>query len=257
MQHKTILWFALVSSGLLSFGNTARCVDLPPFDTPTKLQLSGSWSNVTIKLVLPGSSNPPVKCTVEEIPAQRAVFKVIPRPPSPYWNEFSIIAVHEPHSGKNCLIAADHTFYALDKSGMTGYTVFTSGIYWLPSYLEVADAESNMPVAIAKFVKEFDGRKLNDGLLEERRVRLGFQKVSPLFYGLEKPVGGAKRVDMKIEAFEITDGVLRVDLRNPFTKAPASFWIEPQQRKIIKSVVDGQEMNVNTRNQPWADPLVQ
>ncbi len=256
MQHKIILWFALALGGsLFGCGDTARGADLPPFNTPTKLQLSGTWSNVTIKLVLPGSSNPPVKCSVAEIPAQRAVYKVIPKPPLPYWGEFSILAAHNPHSKKNCLIAADHAFYALGKSGLTGYTVFTPGVYWSHSYLELPDSEGDLAAAIAKFEKEFDGRKLNDGLLQERHDRLGFQRVSPIFYFLETPIGGAKRVVMKVEAFEISDDILRLDLRNPATKAPATYWIDPQQRKVIKSVVDGVEMNVDTPGQPWADPL--
>jgi hypothetical protein len=187
--------------------------------------------------------------------AKAVVYKVIPSPPQPYWDQFSVLAVHDPYSKKYCLIAAGHTFYALGKSHMTGYTVFTPGIYWSPSYLEMPETEGDLAVAIAKFEKEFDGRKLNDDLLQERRDRVGFQKASPIFYFLAKPVGGADRVVMKVDGYEIMDDIVRVDLRNPSTRAPASYWVDPRQRKVIKSVVDGQEMNVDTPNQPWADPL--
>ena len=255
MKHKIILCFALVLGGaLFGCGTSARGIDSMPTNVPTKLQLSGVWSNVTVKLVMPGSSNPPVKSTVEEIPGKWAVYKVIPRPQPPYWNEFSILAIHNPHTKMNCIMAANHTFYTSGKSGMTGYTFYTAGIYWLPSYLEMPEADGDLEAAIAKFEKEFDGRKLNDGVRQEMHGNIGFQKASPLFYFLETPIGGANRVKMKLEAFEITDDIVRLDVRNPATQKPATYWINPEQKKVIKSVVDGHEMDLNT-GQPWADPL--
>lgn len=256
MNHKIILCCALVLGGVgLAGAQLVRNLAPMPTNVPTKLQLSGVWSNVTIKLVVPGSTNPPVKCVVEEIQGKRAVYKVIPKPEPPYWSEFAILAVHDPHREMTCILAADQTFYISDKSRITGFTFYTPGIYWQPSYLvEIAETNGNLEGAIARFEKACDGRMLNDCLRQERRDNVGLQKASPLFYFLETPIGGAKRVKMKLEAFEVTDDILRLDVRNPATQKPATYWINPAQKKVVKSVVDGQEMDLNT-GQPWADPL--
>jgi hypothetical protein len=242
MKQKIILWFALFLGGNLAFCG------------PSRLQLSGIWSNVTVKLIVPGSSNPAVKCTIEEIPGKWAVYEVIPKPPLPYWSKFSILAVYNPRTKMNSIMDANHTFYTFSKAGMMGYTVHAGGVRWSPSYLEMPEADGNLAAAIAKFEKEFDGQKLNNGLLEQKTNHVGFQRASPLFYALEAPVGGAKPAEMKIEALEITDDILRVDVRNAATHKPASYWIDPAQKKIIKSVVDGHRMNLDT-GEPWAEPM--
>jgi hypothetical protein len=43
-------------------------------------------------------------------------------------------------------------------------------------------------------------------------------------------------------------------LHNPSTMKPAKFWIDLKAKKITKSVVNGQEMNLNT-GMPYAIPL--
>ena len=229
---------------------------LPPWPTnvPSKLQLNGTWSNVMVKLVMPGSSNPPVKCTVEEILGKQAVYEVVPKPLRPYRNEFVVLAIHNPHTKEDCIISANHTFYVSGKSGLTGYTVTSRGALWLPSYLEMPDANGNLDAAIAKFEKEFDGQKLNNDLLPERRKGASFQRASPQYYYLEKPEAGARAAEMKIEAYEITDEILHVDVRNLATLKPASYWLDLNQRRVVKSIVDGHRMNVAS-GAPWAEPM--
>ena len=49
----------------------------------------------------------------------------------------------------------------------------------------------------------------------------------------------------ELTAVDLTDDILRVDLRNRWpTPVPASIWIDLKSRSVIKSVVDGQEMDL-------------
>jgi hypothetical protein len=253
MKHKILFCLALILGAALVGGASPLRPELPAFNIPTKLELAGSWSNVTVKLIVPGTSNPPVKCRVEEVPARIAVYTVVPPPPSPYWNQFSVLAVHDPHTKRNCLLRANPAYCLSDPAGMVGYVFLKQGIHWIPPYLEISDAEGDLDAAIARFEKEFDGRKLNDALLVEHHTSVDLQKASPLFYFQEKPVGGAAAVALTVEGFEITDNIIRLDARNPVTKVPASYWIDLKLKTVVKSTVGGHRM-IFVANQPWADP---
>jgi hypothetical protein len=255
VSHKVRLRFQALALGLLFLCYRADSRELPPFPADTKLRIVGSWSDLTVAFLLPGSTNGPVKSEHRAVSAKRAIYELVPKPPSPYRDQFPVLVLDDRLNNKACVIAADHTFYTRDDNGLTGYTFFTPGIYWSHSYVEVAGGQDGVSRAIAKFEKEVDGQKLNQVLLEERKTSIGLQKASPLFYFLEKPIGGSKRVQLTLEDYDINDGILRLQVRNPATQEPAIYWVSPQKHKVIRSVVNGQEMNVDTMGQPWADPL--
>lgn len=258
MRRKIVFSLVLV---LFAVGDLAcGMVSLPPIgpmptNPPTKLRRMTPWTNETIKLVVPGSSNPPVKCIIEDMPAQWAAYEVAPHPVAPYLHEFVILAFHDPHRKMNCIVPQGKTFYVSGKSGLTGYSAARGrGISWMHSYLELPDGQGDLNAAIKKFENTFDGAKLNNHLLASMHNGVGFQKVSPLFYDLVAPVGGTNFAEMKVEGFDVMDGIIHVDVRNMATHTLGRYWIDPGKKKIIQSIVGGHHMSLDSGS-PWADPV--
>jgi hypothetical protein len=110
-------------------------------------------------------------------------------------------------------------------------------------------------IAIARFDTEFDGEKLwqieRAALLTNR---IGFAPAVTVYYFSDAPSPGGGLPIPTTEAVELVDDLLRINLRNPVTQKTASIWVDLKNKKITKSVVDGQEMDLTT-GKPYATPL--
>jgi len=69
-----------------------------------------------------------------------------------------------------------------------------------------------------------------------------FRDAFPRFYFSS---GTGSTAGIQVEAIELTDGILRLDLRNSFTKVPAIVWIDLNSKKVTKAIVDGKEMDLS------------
>jgi hypothetical protein len=56
-----------------------------------------------------------------------------------------------------------------------------------------------------------------------------------------------------VESIDATNGVLKLTIKSPLTKVMALIFIDLNANKVIKSVVDGQEMDLNA-GKPFAVP---
>jgi hypothetical protein len=164
------------------------------------------------------------------------------------------MAMRETNSGKNCIIDAGHTFYVNLHGQLTGFSVNPMQIYWTSSYLELPDSDGNLDSAIAQFETHFDAHKLNKEMVKRSVNGISLRAVCPAYYFSDAHAPGGLALIPIVEAIDITDGVLRLDIRNPKTKVPASFWINLGEHKVIKSVVDNQEMDLTTGGR-YAIPL--
>ena len=61
-------------------------------------------------------------------------------------------------------------------------------------------------------------------------------------------------VQPEVVSVDFAGGFLRFDIRNPRTQANASIWVDLGNRRIVKSIVAGQEMDV-TPGRPFAVPM--
>ena len=61
-------------------------------------------------------------------------------------------------------------------------------------------------------------------------------------------------VNAVVDSVDVTDDLMRLEIHNPKTMKPATFWIDLKARKITKSVVVGQEMEL-TPGASFAVPL--
>jgi hypothetical protein len=266
MKPKLLLCLALVlSAGVFGCSRVARAEETnAPASTntaqsywPVKPIIIRPWTDTTITLVVPGSSGPPAtKCVTETVTVRRAIYQVVPKPdPGSFVPEaFSILEFDDPSTKKRCFIDGEHSFFVSDPSGMKGFTVGPGVLNWTSSYLEVPDTNSSS-AAIAQFEREFNTDKLSQEL--RKRIspnRIVLRQAVPQFYFSDGPAPGGALVIPLVEAIDLTDGILRLDIRNPNTQKSGSIWIDLTAKRTRRSIVDGQEMDLNT-GKPFALPL--
>lgn len=222
-----------------------------------KLEISEPWKEVTVKLVVPGSSDPhAIKSKTEEINVKRAVYNI--EPPILGIREYSILLIDDPYIKKKVFIDSEDDFYVSDSLGIKGFFLAPGGVLVSSGSLVELPSTIHDDEAIAQFEKNFDEEKVK--LAWEKRAtvnRIGICTAVSQWYFSASQAPGNALVGAKIEAFDLTDGILRLDIRNPVTKIPASIWINLKLKRVIKSIVNGQEMDLSAigTSQPYALPV--
>jgi hypothetical protein len=228
-----------------------------------KLTMISPWTDVTTKLLVPGTAGPPArKCQVVEVPAKMAVFSVRPHPNSTWTMKIPVMAVVDPNTQMTNVILwdakASDMFYVSDKSGMKSYLAFST-LSWVDCFLQIPTAKGNMVEAIAQFEAAFDDQKLVDASMQQTQKdhRIDLRPASTKFYFSDAPAPGGEYASLIIESVDVTDGAMRLSLRNSSTKVPATYWIDLKARKVLKSEVNGQQMDISRTDRPWAVPMPQ
>jgi hypothetical protein len=251
------IWVALLIT--LSSAISPGTIE-PPNIEPMKIKIVKPWKEENIFLVRPGSSSqrPPVSSKTQQLSALRAVFEFVPkRDPAKNITQFSILIVSDPFTKQKVFIEGEHSFYISKNSGLTGITVGPGVLVWSESYFKVPESE-NTNTAIEKFQRTFDSRKLDESWEKRATVnRAGFSQALPRYYCSDAPVAGTGIVAPKVEGIDVTDNILRLEIQNPVRNIPATIWIDLQERKPIKSIVDGKEMDLSAvgTNRTYAVPL--
>jgi hypothetical protein len=199
MKPKLLLCLALVlSGGLFTYFNIARSADGATTNEPNEMKNIKSWKEVTVKLLVPGSSNPPLKCRIEQVQAK-------------YWDLpdaiLGPVAVFDPNTQRTYFILGGQDYYISDKSGMIGCDRFAGGLQCETSCFEAA---GGLDKAIGEFSSKFDATRFNgdnefkDG--DKYRFGVNLQSAAPdCFFGYSLPFPGTSHT------IEMTDGILHVD----------------------------------------------
>jgi hypothetical protein len=242
----------------------------PSVPGATALSLSQPWRDVTIKLLIPGSSGPPfVKSIIVEVPAKIATYN----------RSFFVLALDDPFTGETFVVNGYENlhlndfipgrnspvrdalgrkwprvdyFYFSSNSGPVLCYVGPGELSFGKTYDALPTAPGSVATAIARFESEYDADKLQAPLSEFNRISLMPVATQYFFSDVSAPGGG--QPFPKIESLDLTDGILRLGIQNPETKGRATFWIDLKARKVIESVVDGQQMDLTT-GKPYAVPL--
>jgi Sel1 repeat len=265
MKPKLILCLALVlSGGFLGCSDIASRADKTAANTQVKIKFNSSLSNVTITLVVAGSSGEDgTKSKTEQIKCKLVEGEFVPHlnsgaAPHEY---FSMLEVHDSYAKKFYFIDAAHDFYISDNSGMKGYTFGSGFLIWSANYFEYPDSDYDAKTAIAQFENDFersfDYKRLNQEWEKRATNVIGFNNAFPKGYVLDDPSPHIKGVG-------VMDGVMQLDVMNPMldangkagTEILANIWIDLKSKKAIKSLVDGEEMNLShTNDEAFAVPL--
>jgi len=222
---------------------------------PMKLEIVESWKSNSVRLAPGGQARTLSK--TEEIPAKRAIYEIAPNPIKGR-AQYSMVLIHDSRGKKQAVLDGDHSFYISTPTGIKGYTLLPGGdLIWSGSYLELPDSQ-NGDTVIAQFEKSFDSQRLIHEWEQRLSVnRLALRQVVPQFFFSDGPYFGSGLVDPQVESVDVTNGILRLSIKNPRTLKVADIAIDLNAKQVVKSVVDGAEMDVSTvkTNKPFAQPL--
>jgi hypothetical protein len=225
------------------------CTQVNSQNTPTsnsmKINLITSPSNITAKLIIPGATGlSAAKSKMMNVPAQEIKYEAQDGP------GFTLIAVQDPLTRTNYIVPSSD-FYVSDDSGMTAFHLSFGSLMWRRSYFEMPDSAGDLNATVAQFVTAFD-----DGKLKALQKNFSFVKLlnaaTPAFFTANS-AGGSQPATGTISDIELSDGILRLDLLSPGGKFKGTFWINLKAQKIVKSTIDGTEMNLS--DSEFAVPL--
>ncbi len=233
---KILLNLALVLPGVLSGCATT--------DAPAKLQTTKPWEETTIKLIVPGSSGPTRTTSKSENLNAKSV---------QYGSRFPLAAVFDPHTRTSYIVSGGQTFYISDSSGMIACFLFGGKLGCRKDYFKMSKSGGNLDLLISRFISEFDEQKLASQ--EDKNLfGVSLSVAAPFGFFTAQSLGGSQPGTPSIKAIDLTDGLLRLDLVSEGGKFAGSFWIDLKARKVIKSIIDGQEMDLHT-DKTWPVPV--
>ena len=180
-----------------------------------------AWDETTVDLLVPGTGGK--TSTVERIRAGAITFRTSPPP-----DAFSAVVVPDPHTGKTAVLPGGR-FFISDASGMTAVWPVLGLLKLQRSLLEVSTTANAHETAIAAFVGRFTEKEVAEEKKRYSIVRLG--ESAPGFFLI-----GSQLVDADLLAFELVDGVLRLDLRSQ-NRRTGSFWVDLSSLRVVRTQV--------------------
>jgi hypothetical protein len=137
---------------------------------------------------------------------------------------------------------------------MLQFTLFPGEIMCENSCIDIADSDGGMDAAMSQFVADIESHKLNEKSFNHLTKRINLATVTPMYFFSDGPYPGGAAVFPLVESIDAADGVLKLTIKNPTTNKSAQIFIDLKVKKVIKSIVDGQEMDLNA-GKPFAVPL--
>jgi len=247
--------YAAVSA--LTDSKNTQTTDSKPDVNPMKLTLTTPWANTTVKLVVPGTAGPPLKkSTTVEVPAKSATYSS--NFGQPRQMSLNILAITDPYTKRICIVAGPGPgfektyFYVSSSSGVLAYFVGPWLLIQSTSYVSMA-AGGSVDAAIAQFEANFDGQKMKDLMVDAALNKKISLPTGGYFFTQEMPgppgPGGAGG-KIAVEAVDITDDSMFLDLRNMSAKLSATYSIDLKAKKVTRLVEDGQEMDLSAKPLP-------
>jgi hypothetical protein len=227
---------------------------------PMKLSITKSWSDATVQLLVAGTSKSPVK-NGESIltPAKAATYSVTSSGSTKVARSLLVSVFTDPYTKRTYIVRGaspglKNIYYVSSSSGVLAYEVGPGVLIWQDSYVSIAGG-GGQDIAIAQFEAQFDGKQLDDILINAgKNNRIPLQNTTPLFFFSDGPAPGGGLVIPVVDSVDLTDDIMHLVLHNPKTTKSATFWIDLKAKKVVRSVVDGQEMDLTT-GKSFAVPL--
>lgn len=180
------------------------------------------WDETTVDLLVPGTGGK--TSTVERIRARIITFGSSIPP-----GVFSTMVVADPHTGKTAVLPGGR-FFISDASGMTSVWLAFGLLNLKRSLMELPTTTTTHEAAILAFVGRFSEKQVAEETHRYSTVRIG-ESAPPGFFEI-----GSQLVPADLQAFGLTDGVLRLDLRSQ-KGMTGSFWIELSSLRVVRTQV--------------------
>jgi hypothetical protein len=192
------------------------------------------WEDVRVDLIVPGSAGQAGK-------TQKISAKVVSFQPPGAGSSFYLALIDDPNTQETYIIRGVQTFYVSDKVGLTGYFIRPGGVRWDRSYVRVPT--SNASNAVQQFVTTFNTDKLAEAVGPARESRISLGSAAPSWF-FQNGRGSSQPAELDVASVEVVDQLMRLELRNVTSKMAATIWIDRREHKLVRSVVDGREMDI-------------
>jgi hypothetical protein len=199
------------------------------------VRTSTAWDETTVDLLVPATSGK--TSTIERTRARAITFRSSIPP-----GTFSVLVVPDRHTGKTSVfpgvtsvlpgatsVLPGGRFFISDAPGMTAVWLTLDLLNIKRSPLEVPTVANGYESAIAALVGRFTEKQVAEEQDRYSLVRLG--ESAPGFFS-----NGSLPVWADLKAFELADGVLRLDLRSQNGQT-GSFWVELTSLRVVKTQV--------------------
>ncbi len=202
---------------------------------------------LSFKLAVSGSTNSPVrKSETLEVSAQEVTYKTQGTPMKSY----VFYAMRNPVALTNVIVPpAD--FYIAASSDMIAVSSLFGSISLSKSYSAVPESTGDIKKTIGQFSDLLDDKTIESKTNNKASVSL--KAAANYEFFTANSAGGSQLASATISGFDVTDDVLRLDLLSPGGKFKGSFWIDLKASKVLRSMIDGQEMDI-TGNKGFAVP---
>jgi hypothetical protein len=264
MKPKIILCLALVlSSGLVGYSNIAHADET---NSSTLTNAAQSYVTATVKTNWMDAKVNLYRAIggAVQLDAKREVVTIRY---GPYTYDLDVLAFVNPETGNAWvgLSANEQIFYLESESGIIGgkvhFTAMALGaarsdeldvingsmaygdLYWDRSLVPNAKRGEDVDAVIEQFNKNNDLKSVATAMHRERTtvIENSLQRVetglNPWFFLDERH--GSQFAETTIEAIDVSDGKLRLDLKNPTGSHKASVWIDLKTWQVVKVVQDG------------------
>lgn len=221
----------------------AGCVG-KQINNPSKLNAMESNDNnsskpVVVKLITLGSARADIKkSTIENVTARLVAFRS-------RRDNYLMLRIQNPYTGKINFFPDGCDFLIADSGVITWVRLDLGGSLSLAkSFFTTSDAEEE--TSIAQFRAKVGG-DTSDWLLQynvDMVSLIDLSHAAPFVFFTAGSLGGSQPGQAKITGIETIDKTLRLDLLSDGDVFNGTFWIDIENKKVVKSIVDGQEMEI-------------
>jgi hypothetical protein len=193
-----------------------------------------SWQDFSADLIIPGTAHAPTR--IEKITGKVAWYQTSAAP-----TDIFLGVISDPHTHFTYFTRAG-VFYISDKSEMLACIFGPSSLGWGKSYFKIPTPPDKEQGAIQRFAAEMDEEKLLQA--DSKFTHISLVNGAPFEFFTANSAGGSQSAAPTITAAELTDGMLQLDLTSSGGVYHGHFWIDLNAQKLIRSVVDGKEMDI-------------
>jgi len=166
-----------------------------------------------------------------------------------------IAVLGNPYLNKTGVFIDAGDLYYCDNSEMVQFEILPGGsMRWRTNCVELNVFEKNSNAAISQFQMKIQKKEIKEDDYRKSAGYINLARATPAYFFSDNSNPGGGIVMPSAEPINMADGILKIAIKNPVTKKMALVFIDIKSKKVIESVVDGQEMDLNT-GKPFASPL--
>lgn len=162
----------------------------------------------------------------------------------------SFLVVNNPIDKKTYITPGIYDIYIFNKNDVLACNMSVGGSFYIVKSLFCA--VGSIDQVVDNFLSSICIKDINKKLLSTPKIDLA--SAAPSLFFTAGSTGGSRPVIPTINSFEIENNILKINILSDGNVFSGDFWIDIKNNKIIRSVIDGVEMKLNT-GKMFASPI--